>query len=181
MKPLPNRRLLCAALVCAFAASPALAERERPRGHLAPPPHAAPAPAHAPAHAAPSPRNVREEIRISPHPAHPAHVAPPPTHPAFTVRERTAVRDYYAPYIRRGECPPGMRFERGRCYPNAPRRWVIGQPLPPTVIIEPVPVEIIRVLPPPPPQYHYGFVAGDILLLAAGTNMVIDALQDLFD
>lgn len=97
------------------------------------------------------------------------------------MRERTAVRDYYAPHIRRGECPPGMHFERGRCYPNAPRRWVIGQPLPPTVIIEPVPVEIIRVLPPPPPQYHYGFVAGDILLLAIGTNMVIDALQDLFD
>ena len=35
--------------------------------------------------------------------------------------------------------------------------------------------------PPAPPQYRYASVAGDILLLAIGTNMVIDALDNLFD
>ena len=200
MKTLPlSRRLLAAAQVAAFAATPALAKEHRPappqhsNAHRppAPPPQqhnanrppapppaahnanarrAAPPPPPKPA-PAPARRDVRETIRT----------APAPAGPRFSAHDREVVRNYYQPRMKRGECPPGMHFERGRCYPNAPRPWVIGQPLPPTVIIEAPPPAVVQVLPPPPPQYRYASVAGDILLLAVGTNMVIDALDNLFD
>ena len=195
-----SRRLLAAALVAAFAATPALASKDRDR-HPAPPPqqhnnaHRPPAPppqqqrhnnTHRPSaqppavhnakdrRAAPPPsarRDVRESIRT----------VPVSAEPRFNARDRGVVRNYYQPRMKRGECPSGMHFERGRCYRNAPRPWVIGQPLPPTVVIEAPPPAVVQVLPPPPPQYRYASVAGDILLLAIGTNMVIDALDNLFD
>jgi len=42
-----------------------------------------------------------------------------------------------------------------------------------------VPQPMLVQLPPPPPQHKYVRVAGDILLIAVGTSMVVDAIGDM--
>ena len=192
-------RLLTAVLVCAFAAAPALAERGHGSRHAPPPHHAHPPRHHAPGHGwhkghrPPPPPPPRHYHRPPPPRSHGGFYYTPRTYTSttyyvspfygvgFGVREREIVREYYAPRILRGECPSGLYFRSGACYPYGPRSWVIGEPVPSTVVIEPLPVELVHVLPPPPPRHRYARVAGDILLLAVGTNMVVDALDDLFD
>jgi Ni/Co efflux regulator RcnB len=34
-------------------------------------------------------------------------------------------------------------------------------------------------LPPPPPRHRYVRVAGDILLIAVGASIVVDAIEDI--
>jgi Ni/Co efflux regulator RcnB len=63
--------------------------------------------------------------------------------------------------------------------PGLARRWEIGRPLPRDVIFYDVPVEIVVRLSPPPAGYRYVRVASDLLLIAAGTGMVVDAIRDL--
>lgn len=100
----------------------------------------------------------------------------------FTAREREIIRDYYLGRARTGHCPPGFAKKHKGCQPPGhARAWVIGEPLPRDVAIYPLPTTLLRDLPPPPPNYRYARVAGDILLLTTGTNMVIDALDDLFN
>ena len=54
-----------------------------------------------------------------------------------------------------------------------------GQPLPRDVVWYEVPRSLNRSLGLPPPGYKYVRVAGDILLIAVGTQMVVDAIKDL--
>jgi Ni/Co efflux regulator RcnB len=56
-----------------------------------------------------------------------------------------------------------------------------GRVLPRTVIYYDVPEPLIVELPLPPSGHRYVRVAGDILLIAIGTGMVVDAIQDIFD
>ncbi|MFN4148341.1 MAG: RcnB family protein [Rhodocyclaceae bacterium] len=51
--------------------------------------------------------------------------------------------------------------------------------MPPDVRYYPLPAEVLVRLPPPPPQHRYVQVAGDILLIAVGTSMVVDAVEDI--
>jgi Ni/Co efflux regulator RcnB len=62
---------------------------------------------------------------------------------------------------------------------QAKKMYRVGQPLPTTVVYYPVPQPVLVQLPPPPPQHKYVRVAGDILLIAIGSSMVVDALGDL--
>jgi hypothetical protein len=55
----------------------------------------------------------------------------------------------------------------------------MGQPLPPDVVLYPVPLELQRRLGTPPAGYKYVRAASDILLIAVGTSMVVDAIEDL--
>jgi Ni/Co efflux regulator RcnB len=55
-----------------------------------------------------------------------------------------------------------------RCWPRrGEKRWAVGRPL------------RARRSVPPPPGYRYARVANDVLLLAIGTGMVVDAITDL--
>jgi Ni/Co efflux regulator RcnB len=61
------------------------------------------------------------------------------------------------------------------------RLWVRGRPLPRSVIYYDLPPRLITEFGPPPVGYRYVRVAGDILMIAVGTGLVVDALQDIFD
>ena len=98
----------------------------------------------------------------------------------FDDRQRTAVRNYYSEQIRSGHCPPGLAKKNNGCLPpGQAKKWTLHRPLPRDVIYYDLSPEIIVHLGVPPPAYKYVRVANDILLLAVGTGMVIDAIEDL--
>lgn len=100
----------------------------------------------------------------------------------FGDRHREVVRGYYQEQYRSGHCPPGLAKKRNGCIPPGhAKRWVIGRPLPPDIIFYELPEVVIVQLGPPPPGHRYVRVESDILLLAIGTSMVVDALQNLTD
>lgn len=98
----------------------------------------------------------------------------------FTGTQRQAARDYYGTQVRAGHCPPGLAKKNNGCLPpGQAKKWRVGQPLPRDVIFHPVPGEISVRIGLPPAGHKYVRVATDILLIAIGTGMVIDAIEDL--
>ena len=98
----------------------------------------------------------------------------------FSERERVVVHDYYEDQFRRGKCPPGLAKKQNGCMPpGQAKKWHVGQPVPKSVVYYEVPPAIIVQLPQPSPGHRYVRVASDILLIAVGTGLVVDAIQDL--
>ena len=98
----------------------------------------------------------------------------------FGHDHRRSIHDFYAPRLAAGRCPPGLAKKGTGCLPpGQARKWVIGQRLPGGVVSYPVPAELRLRLGPPPAGYEFVRVAGDILLIAIGTSLVIDAIEDL--
>lgn len=98
----------------------------------------------------------------------------------FGDHDRVVIRDYYVDAGRSGHCPPGLAKKNNGCRPpGQAKKWAIGQPLPPAVIYAPLPPALVVQLTPPPSGYRYVRVAGDILMISAGTRMVVDAIADL--
>lgn len=98
----------------------------------------------------------------------------------FDDREREYARGYYRDEFHHGHCPPGLAKKHNGCLPpGQAKKWRRGAPLPSTVVSYPVPNEVVVHLRPPPSGYRYVRVASDILLIAVGTNMVVDAIKDL--
>lgn len=98
----------------------------------------------------------------------------------FEDRHRASVHDYYAKQYRGGHCPPGLAKKHNGCVPPGhARKWRIGQPLARDVIYYSVPQPLVVQLGQPPHGYRYVRVASDILLMAIGTGLIIDAIQDL--
>ena len=98
----------------------------------------------------------------------------------FVDNQRTAVRTYYGNQYSAGRCPPGLAKKNNGCMPpGQARKWVVGQQLPRDVTYYSVPPSVVRQLGAAPPSYKYVRVAADILLIAIGTNLVVDAIQDL--
>ena len=98
----------------------------------------------------------------------------------FGDQQRVIVRNYYHEQFRAGRCPPGLAKKRNGCMPpGQAKKWTIGRPLPRDVIFYEVPQELIVQIGAPPPGYRYVRVATDILLIAIGTAMIVDAIQDL--
>ena len=98
----------------------------------------------------------------------------------FEDRHRTIVRDYYVTEYRSGHCPPGLAKKNNGCMPpGQAKKWRVGQPLPRDVVFYEVPSELVVRIGMPPPGYRYVRVAADILLIAVGTSMVMDAIADL--
>ncbi|GHU28873.1 hypothetical protein AGMMS50256_12270 [Betaproteobacteria bacterium] len=60
------------------------------------------------------------------------------------------------------------------------RAWSRGRPLPRSVVYYDLPPALVVELGPPPHGHRYVRVAGDILMIAVGTGLVVDALQDIF-
>ena len=98
----------------------------------------------------------------------------------FQERQRSAVHDYYGNQYRAGRCPPGLSRKQNGCMPPGQLRYYsVGQRLAPAVIYHTVPTAMVVTLGVPPSGHRYVRVASDILLIAIGTGLVVDAIQDL--
>ncbi|MES2192303.1 MAG: hypothetical protein V4454_19465 [Pseudomonadota bacterium] len=98
----------------------------------------------------------------------------------FGEQQRVAANSYYGEQFSHGRCPPGLAKKNNGCLPpGQAKKYSVGQPLPRGVAYYPVPAPVIVQLGTAPAGYKYVRVASDILLIALGTNMVVDAIQDL--
>lgn len=98
----------------------------------------------------------------------------------FTTQQRTVFVDYYSNEFREKGCPPGLAKKKNGCLPpGQAKKWKRGQALPRTVVYEEVPQRVITVIGAPPTGHKFVRVANDILLMAIGTGMIIDAIEDL--
>ena len=102
----------------------------------------------------------------------------------FEDQHRLAVRQYfgehYGEQFRGSRCPPGLAKKHNGCMPpGQAKKWQMGRPLSSGVIYYEVPQQLVVQIGLPPPGHRYVRVAGDILMLAIGTGLVVDAIQDL--
>lgn len=99
----------------------------------------------------------------------------------FVDDERETVRRYFVEKHGRGNCPPGLAKKNNGCLPpgQAKKRYRVGAPLPRAVVYEEAPTELTVKLRPCPPGYRYVVVDGDLVKLAIGTLMVVDAIDGL--
>lgn len=98
----------------------------------------------------------------------------------FSEDSRRILSDYYGRRAKAGKCPPGLAKKNNGCLPpGQAKKWAKGQPLPHDVRYHDLPRELLKRLPPPPPKHRYVQVAQDILLIAVGTSMVVDAVEDI--
>jgi hypothetical protein len=98
----------------------------------------------------------------------------------FGDHERSVIRDYYRREFGRGSCPPGLAKKHNGCMPpGLAKQWRRGYPLPHDVIYYDLPYALARELGRAPEGHKYVRVAADILLIAVGTGMVVDAIEDL--
>jgi hypothetical protein len=99
-------------------------------------------------------------------------------------RDRAVVYQYYRTEYSAGRCPPGLAKKGNGCLPPGQANkqlWVIGQPLPPAVVYEPVPRAVVQQLAPVPPGYDYVRVDNDVLLMDMTNRMVADVVNDIND
>jgi len=101
-------------------------------------------------------------------------------HGHFSDQHRTAIHEYYAEQFRTGRCPPGLAKKRNGCMPpGQAKKWKVGHPLPREVVYYDLPPAVVMQIGPPPSGHRYVRVASDILLIAIGTGMIVDAIDDL--
>ena len=97
----------------------------------------------------------------------------------FEERHREIAREYYTQTYR-AHCPPGLAKKNNGCMPpGQAKKWRVGRPLPRDVVYYEVPQPLVLQIGPPPQGHRYVRVAGDILMLAIGSGMVVDAIQNL--
>jgi Ni/Co efflux regulator RcnB len=98
----------------------------------------------------------------------------------FGEPQRVVVNNYYGNEHRAGRCPPGLAKKNNGCMPpGQAKKYHVGQRLPDNVVYYEVPQRVVYQLGAPPSGHRYVRVASDILLLAVGTGMVVDAIQGL--
>jgi uncharacterized low-complexity protein len=99
----------------------------------------------------------------------------------FTKDDRAAARVYFEGKHGKGKCPPGLAKKNNGCLPpgHAKKRYVVGQKLPKDVVFEEPPVELTVKIRPAPAGYRYVMLDGDLVKLAVGTMLVVDAIDGL--
>jgi Ni/Co efflux regulator RcnB len=99
----------------------------------------------------------------------------------FSDVQRDAARAYFVNEHGRGNCPPGLAKKRNGCLPpgQAKKRYIVGQPLPAGIVVVDLPGPLSVRIGPPPRGYRYGIVDGDLVKLAIGTMLVVDAIEGL--
>lgn len=68
-------------------------------------------------------------------------------------------------------------FEAHPLASGTPAGWRIGEPVPHGVPLAPVPGSLLAALPKVPPGHRYVELGGDVLLVAGGSNMVVDGIS----
>lgn len=96
----------------------------------------------------------------------------------FTPEQHERARYYFEMPDHRGFVPPGL-VKKGGMPPGQAKKWQIGQALPRGVVVYDLPRPLVISLGLPPPGYTYVRAATDILLIAIGTRIVIDALENM--
>ncbi len=100
--------------------------------------------------------------------------------PYFGEESRISIHKYYGERFRSGRCPPGLAKKDNGCMPpGQAKKWMIGRPLPREVIFYDLPPEVLVQLGPVPSRHRFVRVASDILMIAVGTGMVVDAIEDI--
>jgi Ni/Co efflux regulator RcnB len=101
----------------------------------------------------------------------------------FDNHDREAARAYFSQKYGRGNCPPGLAKKNNGCLPpgQAKKRYQVGQALPRTVVYADAPADLVIRLSPPSPGYKYVVVDGDLVKLAIGTLLVVDAIDGLIN
>ena len=98
----------------------------------------------------------------------------------FEDSHRAAIREQYGKHDRSGRCPPGLAKKHNGCMPpGQDRAWTVGQALPRDAKRYPLEPSVQVQLGRPPAGYEFVRVASDILLIAVGTSIVMDAVQNL--
>jgi len=99
----------------------------------------------------------------------------------FSDPHREAARSYFVTQYGRGNCPPGLAKKNNGCLPpgQAKKRYVVGQPLPRGIVVAELPKELAVRIGPAPTGYRYGILDGDLVKLAVGTMLVVDAIDGL--
>ena len=99
----------------------------------------------------------------------------------ITPEARRIIHRYYGDAYAHGSCPPGLAKKHNGCLPpgQAKKRYAVGRPLTRDIVVMPLPDELVIRLPAPPPGYHYRYLDGDVLLIAAATQIVADAIRAL--
>ena len=96
----------------------------------------------------------------------------------FGDRQREVLRQYYGTEYRAGRCPPGLAKKNNGCMPpGQAKKWAVGRPLSRDAEYYSVPRSLMNGLGVPPTGYRYVRVSNDVLLLALGTNLIVDAIQ----
>lgn len=99
---------------------------------------------------------------------------------SFGTQERVVITEYYGQQVRKGKCPLGLAKKKNGCQaPGQAKKWKKGLPLSREVVIYEVPRDLRVRLPAPPVNHRYVEVAGDILMIAVGTRMVVDAVENI--
>lgn len=92
---------------------------------------------------------------------------------------RTLIQDYYGGLAARGHCPPGLAKKQNGCMPpGQAKKWSKGRRLGSEVVFYDLPPDLYGRL-HVPAGYRYVRVGADILMIAVGTGLVVDAVEDL--
>ncbi|UYO94914.1 RcnB family protein [Pollutimonas sp. M17] len=98
----------------------------------------------------------------------------------FNDQQRSYLREYYGNEFRAGRCPPGLAKKHNGCMPpGQAKKWQIGYPLDRDIVFYDLPPGVVARIGLPPSGYRYVRVASDILMIAVGTGLVVDAVADL--
>jgi hypothetical protein len=99
----------------------------------------------------------------------------------FTTEQRSAAQGWYAETYGHGNCPPGLAKKHNGCLPpgQAKKRYQVGRALPSGTHYLPPPPELQARIGKPPEGYVYVTLDGDLLKLAVGTLLVVDAIDGL--
>ena len=91
----------------------------------------------------------------------------------YSDHDREAIRGWY--HGRRGNLPRGLA-KRDELPPGLERQLVMRGTLPPGLRkqMRSCPPDLVRLLPPPPPDCRHVFIGGHIVLLNRRTFMVLD-------
>lgn len=98
----------------------------------------------------------------------------------FSDQQRHTIHTYYQEQYNSGHCPPGLAKKNNGCMPpGQAKKWQRGRPLPQDIVYYDLSPDLIVHLGTPPAGHRFVRVASDILLIAVGSGMVIDAIDDL--
>ena len=99
----------------------------------------------------------------------------------FTPEQRNLAHAYHDSNYGKGHCPPGLAKKNNGCLPpgQAKKRYSVGKALPPDLVVIDLPGDLQVRLGKPPKGIRYGIVDGDVVKVAVGTLLVIDAIDGL--
>jgi hypothetical protein len=97
--------------------------------------------------------------------------------------QRESAQAYFVEKHGRGGCPPGLAKKNNGCLPpgQAKKRYAIGHALPRDIATEKPSAELSVRIGAPPAGYAYVMLDGDLVKLALGTMLVVDAITGLVE